>query len=146
MLDDSADPGKVLAELTRRLPAGLRAQTPAAHTQLASETLQSTEQGLHFASGLILMLAIFMIFNTFLMNVSERRRQLAILRAIGATRGQITGMLLGEGLMMGVVGTLTGATVGLGGACLLMKAMSASSPRRCRRSASPPSRSWRQPW
>ena len=124
VLNDSADPAQVLATLARHLPAGIRAQTPAARTQLASETLQSTEQGLNFAYGLILMLAIFMILNTFLMNVSERRRQLAILRAIGATRGQITGMLLGEGLIMGVVGALVGATVGLGGACLLMKAMS----------------------
>ena len=50
---------------------------------------------------MILALAFFMILNTFLMNVGERRRQLAVLRAIGATRRQIIRMLLLEGLVDG---------------------------------------------
>ena len=54
-----------------------------------------------------------MIFNTFLMNVGERRRQLAILRAIGTTRGQIVRMLLLESLVMGVAGTIVGSLLGL---------------------------------
>ena len=41
------------------------------------------EQGLLLASYFAVALAIFIILNTFLMNVSERRRQLAILRAVG---------------------------------------------------------------
>ena len=52
----------------------------------------------------MIVLAFFTIFNTFLMNVGERRRQLAVLRAIGATRRQIMRMLLLEGLAMGLVG------------------------------------------
>src|SRR4029079_17949225 len=51
--------------------------------------------------------------NTFLMNVSERRRQLSILRAIGAKKGQITWMLLGESVVLGVIGTAIGLGFGV---------------------------------
>ena len=68
-------------------------------------------------------LAFVTILNTFLMNVGERRRQLAVLRAIGTTRRQLIHMLLIEGLAMGVVGTLLGTAAGLGGAYLLTQSM-----------------------
>ena len=74
------------------------------------------QKGLDFAYVTIMALAFFTILNTFLMNVGERRRQLAVLRAIGATRRQLIRMLLLEGLTMGVVGTVLGSLAGLGGA------------------------------
>ena len=126
ILDENADEKAVLAEVNRRLPEGVIAQPPTARTQLARETMQKAEHGLNFAYQLTLALAIFMILNTFLMNVGERRRQLAVLRAIGTSRNQIIGMLLFEGAMMGVVGTLLGIPIGLGGAYLLTGAMSAA--------------------
>ena len=60
-------------------------RSPAARSQLSKETLLNAEQGLNFACALTVVLAVFIILNTFLMNVGERRRQLAILRAIEAT-------------------------------------------------------------
>jgi putative ABC transport system permease protein len=57
------------------------------------------------------------------MNVTERRRQLAIMRAIGATRDQIVRLLLKESLVMGIVGTVIGIAVGVAGAYGLTRAM-----------------------
>ena len=68
-------------------------------------------------------LALFTIFNTFLMNVGERRKQLAVLRAIGATRRQVIRMLLLEGLAMGLMGTVLGSLLGLAGAYGLTQGM-----------------------
>jgi putative ABC transport system permease protein len=68
-------------------------------------------------------LAIFIVLNTFLMNLGERQGQLAILRAIGATRRQIQKLLLGEALAMGVAGAVLGCLLGLVGAYLLLQAM-----------------------
>ena len=85
--------------------------------------LQSIDNGLTFAYALMIVLAVFLILNTFLMNVSERRRPLAILRAIGATRGQLVGILLCEGLALGIAGTALGCLAGLGGARLLAGVM-----------------------
>ena len=123
VLKESADVAAVLAALSRRLPAALVARRPPARSNLAEQTLQSIDQGLTFAYALMIVLAVFLILNTFLMNVSQRRRQLAILRAIGATRGQLIGILLGEGLVLGAAGTVLGCLSGLAGAHVLSGVM-----------------------
>ena len=81
------------------------------------------EWGLSFASVFAGVLAFIIIANTFLMKISERRPQIAILRAVGATRRQIVGMMLREALLLGIVGTLLGCAVGLAGGYLLMVAI-----------------------
>jgi putative ABC transport system permease protein len=123
VLDESADAAAVLDAVSRRLPAGLTARRPPARSNLAEQTLQNIDKGLTFAYALMIVLAVFLIANTFLMNVSQRRRQLSILRAIGATRRQLIGILLGEGLALGVVGTVLGCLVGLAGARVLASVM-----------------------
>lgn len=57
----------------------------------------------------------FIIFITFRTVVVERRRDIGLLRAIGAGRGTILGMILAETMLMGVVGT----AIGLGGGYLM---------------------------
>ena len=101
------------------LPPGVIVRSPVARTKLAAESTASLEQGLKFAYATTLALAVLMILNTFLMNVKERRRQLAVLRAVGATRNQILGMLLREGLVLGLVGTVLGCLAGYLGASQL---------------------------
>jgi putative ABC transport system permease protein len=64
--------------------------------------------------ALALFLGAFLIFNTFRTVVIERRHDLAMLRAMGATRRQITLMILIESLMQGVLGMFIGLIVGLG--------------------------------
>ena len=61
------------------------------------------------------VMAVFIILNSFLMNVNERRRLLSIMRAVGATRRQIIQLLLGEGLMLMPAGNkYPGKTAGPG--------------------------------
>ena len=123
VLDDSADRKKVSAEIAKRIPAGARVEPPAAQTQMVEQTLLASNQALLLAASFSLLLATFIILNTHLMNVTERRRQLAILRAVGATRRQIIQLLLCESLLMGAIGTVLGALIGVGGAHLLTKAL-----------------------
>lgn len=61
---------------------------------------------------LALFLGAFLIFNTFRTVVVERRHDIAMLRTIGATRRQITTMVLIESLVQGFVGTIIGLIVG----------------------------------
>jgi len=123
VLAETADEKGVAAEIAKILPTGLSVRSPMARSQLTKDTVQDAEKGLNFAYALMIVLAVFTIFNTFLMNVGERRRQLAVLRAIGATRRQIMRMLLLEGLAMGFAGTVLGSLVGLAGAYGLTQAM-----------------------
>ncbi|MEM5775116.1 MAG: FtsX-like permease family protein, partial [Anaerolineaceae bacterium] len=59
-----------------------------------------------------LLMGGFIIFNTFRTIVAERRRDIGMLRSLGATRKTILGMFLFEGLLQGIVGTAAGILAG----------------------------------
>ena len=120
VLNDGADQNAVRDSIGPLLPPGLDLHEPATTTQQSKSTMMEIEQGLQLSSAFAMVLAFIIIVNTFLMNASERRPQLAILRAVGATRGQILRMLLGESLGMGVAGTALGCAIGLVGGYFLM--------------------------
>ncbi len=61
---------------------------------------------------LTLFMGGFIIFNTFRTIVAERRHDIGMLRAIGASRGTIVGLILSEGLVQGIVGTAIGLIIG----------------------------------
>ena len=63
----------------------------------------------------------FIIFNTFSMLVAQRSRELALLRAVGASRKQVTRAVLGEAVGVGVVGSTLGLAAGVGLALLLQQ-------------------------
>lgn len=117
------DRHKIQEAAANVLAADLSIAPPASGSQLAEESMLSPETGLFIASTMSLVVAAFIILNTFFINVSERRRQLAILRAIGTTRWQIMRLLMNEGLLLGIVGTLLGMAVGVVGAYFLTRAM-----------------------
>jgi putative ABC transport system permease protein len=113
----------VIAKASAMVPEELRVGVPSSRTGLADETLLLTEVSLNLASALSFTTAVFIVLSVFLMNVGERRRQLSILRALGATRRQIVGMVCREALLMGVVGTLVGIPVGVYGGRFLIRTM-----------------------
>ncbi|WP_433338464.1 ABC transporter permease [Spirillospora sp. CA-294931] len=68
----------------------------------------------------------FIIFNTFSMLVAQRTRELALLRAIGAARPQVTRAVIGEAVAVGVVGSTLGLALGAGLASLLQSQLGGS--------------------
>ena len=82
-------------------------------------------------AGIALFVGVFLIANTFTMLIAQRTRELALLRAIGASRRQITNAVLLEGLLVGVGASVAGLVAGIGiGAALqgLMGSMGSQSP------------------
>ena len=63
---------------------------------------------------LAVLMGGFIIFNTFRTIVAERRRDIGMLRALGAGRRTILGTFLAEGLIQGVIGTVLGILAGYG--------------------------------
>lgn len=59
------------------------------------------------------VIALIGVANTLSLSVIERRRESALLRAMGLTRGQLRGMLAVEGLFLALAGVLIGAVLGL---------------------------------
>lgn len=75
---------------------------------------------LNFIGALGLIMGAFIIFNTFRTIIAERRRDIGMIRAIGANRRTVTGMILAEGLIQGTVGTAVGLLLGYGFAVLTL--------------------------
>jgi len=63
---------------------------------------------------LTLVTAALGVVNTTVMSVTERQRELRLLRAVGATRRQVSGVVVGEAALMGAVGGGLGLVVGVG--------------------------------
>lgn len=73
-----------------------------------------------------LLVGTFIIYNTFSMIVAQRNRELALLRAIGASRKNVSRSVLLEALVVGVIGGAIGLALGVGIAAA-MQALTASS-------------------
>ncbi len=63
-------------------------------------------------AGLSMVVGAFLIVNTFSILITQRARELALLRALGASRGQVNRAVMAEAVVMGLVGSTAG--VGLG--------------------------------
>lgn len=118
MLQPNADAPRVIGEISRVAPELISVRTAA---QLADETSNRIEEGFTFLNTfllafgfLALFVAAFLIFNTFAMLITQRTRELALLRAIGATRRQVFGSVLLEAIAIGVVAALIGLVGGVG--------------------------------
>ena len=123
VLEPDANESAVEAEIAKRLPAGVSVHAPAARSPMAEETSLSTEQGLNMARAFSLLVAVFIIANTFLISVTQVRRQLGIMRAIGATRRQIVRLVFVQAMLLGALGTVLGSLLGIFAAHFLVQAM-----------------------
>ncbi len=118
-------------------------------TAAVAFTSQFTDVILIFAL-ISLVVAAIVIYNTFTILVTQRSRELALLRCVGATRRQVFGSVLTESLIAGVVASAVGVLAGLGlgwGLERLLGAFGANVPAGCRRL--PPARwpsRWRSGW
>ncbi|WP_329395102.1 ABC transporter permease [Streptomyces lydicus] len=65
-------------------------------------------------AGIALFVGIFIIANTFTMLVAQRTKELALLRAVGASRRQVTRSVLLEAFLVGTVAAVTGLAAGIG--------------------------------
>jgi putative ABC transport system permease protein len=69
--------------------------------------------------AMTVIVALFGIVNTLVLSITERTRELGLLRAIGTSRRQIRGMIRGEALIMGLIGGILGIVLGTGLALLV---------------------------
>jgi putative ABC transport system permease protein len=104
-------------EVAPRLPDGVEAVTgDDAADESASELLEAisfiTTFLLIFA-GISLVVGAFLIVNTFSILVAQRSRELALLRALGASTKQVTRSVLVEAFALGVVGSTLGLGLGV---------------------------------
>jgi putative ABC transport system permease protein len=84
----------------------------AADRMIFSDNLQAVVAMLGVVLGIATFLAGFVISSTFAFTVAQRRRDLALLRLVGGSRGQVRRLLLGEALLLGGLGAAAGVPAG----------------------------------
>ena len=116
-LDLVLRPGTDPASVAEALPAAVREpyvlSTPA---DLAASLRASTEDfraTMALISAVALFVGAFLIFNTLSMTVTERAREVALVRAAGAIRRQIVWMVLAQAAVLGLAGSVAGLVLGL---------------------------------
>jgi putative ABC transport system permease protein len=112
---------RALETRVRRVVGGAYAVTPSRDVARASTDAARVQLG--YLQGMLLALAAaalligaYLIANTFTIVVAQRTRELALLRAAGATGSQVRRLLRGEALVVGVAGSALGSTLGIAGA------------------------------
>lgn len=118
---------KLLSAIKPLLPEDATAQTGKALADQQAKDIESGMAGLNgmllaFA-GIALFVGIFLIANTFSMLIAQRTRELALMRAIGATRRQVKRSVLLEAAVVGTLASVIGFALGLGLATGLRSAM-----------------------
>ncbi|WP_225803333.1 ABC transporter permease [Streptomyces sp. NK15101] len=124
-----ADAEKLRDEVLKVIPKAATAQTGQG---LADEQARQIESGLGALNqtllgfaGIALFVGVFLISNTFTMLVAQRTKELALMRAVGASRRQITRSVLIEAGIVGVLASAVGYLLGIGLAVALRSGMAA---------------------
>ncbi|WP_417286657.1 ABC transporter permease [Corynebacterium variabile] len=122
----AADPGvsqeQLKADVTSGLAdAGVNGVEVKTGQQTADEQSDAIDEALSFvnyfliAFGLVaLVVGTFIIANTFSMIVAQRTREFALLRSLGVSSRQLTTSVVGEAVVVGVIGALVGVAAGAG--------------------------------
>jgi putative ABC transport system permease protein len=102
-----------LARLRSALPDGARLQRSGSRTETVEQMTRAFELNLTALSLLALVVGAFLIYNTMTFSIVQRRGLIGRLRALGVTKRQIFGLVLGEAAILGVVGTGIGLLLGI---------------------------------
>ncbi|MCE9637482.1 MAG: FtsX-like permease family protein [Planctomycetes bacterium] len=115
-LDSGRDPGAaadaIRAALAPKAPPSLLVGPPGMADPSTGDVLGAVDVGLKLGAVVALLVGVFLIHHTVSIGVTERRREVGILRALGATRGQVLLVFCVEAVVLGLIGAALG--IGLG--------------------------------
>lgn len=121
-----AKPGVSQTQVAQDISQTLAANHQGQYEVITGKALTKENQDqLHKALGFIstallvfafvaLIVGMFIIYNTFSIVVAQRMREMALLRAIGASKGQVLGSVIGESVVVGILASAVGVAAGVG--------------------------------
>ncbi len=118
-------PGTSTQELSRaiaaRLPAGVLVGPAAQLAGRAASITRAYRVNLDALALVALGTGAFLVFSTLALQAARRRQELALLRALGATRRGIAALIALEGVTLGVAGAVAGTVLGLAASRALLR-------------------------
>lgn len=122
-LTNSANTQKVADELRKVVPADVTVTAPAQRGSEVDKMLAGFQLNLTAMSLVSLLVGMFLIYNTIEASVVRRRREIGILRSLGASRAEVRWLFLGEAAVLGAIGIGLGIVGGFFLARLLVGAV-----------------------
>ncbi|GAA0985628.1 FtsX-like permease family protein [Nocardiopsis tropica] len=115
---DGTSPEAVVESMGADLPDDLHPMTAEEQSRLAADRFAGGAQQLELIllvfALIALLAAALVIANTFTILLSQRRRDTALLRLVGAERSQVRNLVLAEALIIGSIGSAIGVAAGVG--------------------------------
>jgi len=116
-IDVSFLPGEGLDAMKERiqrvLPEGYNIDTPVARTRQVEILLSRFQKAIGLVSLMAMLVGMYLIYNAVSISVVQRRKEIGILRALGARRSEIIGLFVGETVAVSALGSLLGVCLGL---------------------------------
>lgn len=112
LLAQGASPDQVASLIRRQLPPEVTVERPEARNAQVEQMLSSFQLNLSVLSLIALFVGMFLVYNTMSVSVVRQRRQIGILRALGASRGSILIAVGAEGACIGLLGSVLGVILG----------------------------------
>jgi putative ABC transport system permease protein len=109
ILPEDAD----FAAIQAILPQGAQLLSSKQSGDALSQMTEAFEINLQALSLLAVVVGVFLIYNTVTFSVVQRRPVIGILRSLGATKRQIFAFIIGEALVLGLIGTILGVGLGI---------------------------------
>ncbi len=113
------------ARIRDKAGEGVIVEQPGRNRQ-AEKMIEGLRKTTDMLGMLSLFVGMFLIYNTFSTAVAQRRREIGIMRAMGASRNHVTTLFLSEAFVLGLVGSILGALAGVGLARLLLEQYAAT--------------------
>jgi putative ABC transport system permease protein len=101
------------ARLSHLLPAGLELQRPRERGADVDKMIGAYRMNLRALSLVAFFVGMFLVYSAVSLSAVRRRREVGIMRSLGATRGQVLALFLSEGAALGLVGGLVGLLLGI---------------------------------
>src|SRR5207302_3233791 len=96
------------------LAPALRSQDPATLARMISDSIKGSFNSFWAIQRALLLVAFVAVLATLLLVAVQRRRELALLAAVGMRPSELGRMVLFEAATVGIVGTVLGAVFGIG--------------------------------
>jgi putative ABC transport system permease protein len=124
------DAGALAARIEAALGPGYRVEQKDQQAETFARMVKGYQGVLSFLSSLALLVGVFLVANAVTLSVGERRREIGVLRALGASRGGVMLLFVVEAAVMGLVGSALGVAGGRGLALALVRRVSESMSRQ----------------
>ncbi len=122
-LQPGADVKKARATIEEILRNRAHVRTMEEQNQSLQSAMVGMKTGFSMCGVAALIVGMFLVFNALSVSVAERRHEIGIMLAVGATRTQVWKLFAGEAILLGTVGSALGIPAGVGFAYIGLRPM-----------------------